>query len=627
VNRETLDQWCERGILYLLLAVLIYGPLATGAVRTPDFLVIQGLILGIMLLWGLRVWLKPKPQILWPPVCWAVLAFTVYAVVRYFTSELEYPARKECGEVLLYAFLFLAILSNLHRQEHIQWIMVVLVFLGMGIAGYAIYQFATGSDQVWMFTTPYKKRGTGTYISPNNLAGFLEMVLPLALATVLVSRAKPVLKVFVGYAALVILGGLAVSLSRGGWLATGIAMLALFAVLLRHRSYRLSAAALLVLFLIGGAVLIPKAGFLKKRVQEITAHDRLNDSARFDLWEPAYRLWQESPWWGIGPNHYDYRFRVYRPQLEQQQPDRVHNDYLNTLTDWGVAGLALVLSAVALLGWGVMKTWSSVRGNSADLGGGKSNKFAVVLGASLGLVAILIHSFLDFNMHIPANATVAITLMAILASTVRFATSDYWLSLRPGSKITLTCVLLLGLTVLGWHEVQAAREYQRLAKAERAPAGSAAKIAALESAFEVEPKNFATAYALGEAWRARSWQGNTDYEDDARKAMEWFERSMKMNPYNGYGFLRYGMCLDWIGRSDESWPYYDRAVELDPNGYYTAAHVGWHYVQTGNLAAARTWFERSKRLQWNDNQIADSYLPIVNQRLLQQAGAVGGVAK
>src|SRR5205085_11160874 len=114
-----------------------------------------------------------------------------------------------------------------------------------------------------------------------------------------------------------------------------------------------------------------------------------NDSARFDLWKPAVRLWRENIWWGIGPNHYNYRFREYRPQTEQRQPDRVHNDYLNTLTDWGIVGTALVIAAWFFLGTGIFKTWRFVRGNSGDLGGGNSNKFATVLGTSLGLLAIL----------------------------------------------------------------------------------------------------------------------------------------------------------------------------------------------------------------------------------------------
>jgi tetratricopeptide (TPR) repeat protein len=94
---------------------------------------------------------------------------------------------------------------------------------------------------------------------------------------------------------------------------------------------------------------------------------------------------------------------------------------------------------------------------------------------------------------------------------------------------------------------------------------------------------------------------------------------MQLNPYDAYPPLRYGMCLDWLGRHEEAQPYYDRAVAADPNGYYVVAHVGWHYVQRGNYAAAWPWFERSRKLKWKDNPIADSYLEIVKARLLEAA--------
>src|SRR5205807_2416379 len=107
--------------------------------------------------------------------------------------------------------------NNLHRQKWVQAISFTLVFLAMAISIYALFQFLTNSQQVWVFKTPYKHQGTGTYISPNHLGGFLEMVLPLGLAFALTSRLKPVGKVFVGYAALMIVVGIGVTISRGSW--------------------------------------------------------------------------------------------------------------------------------------------------------------------------------------------------------------------------------------------------------------------------------------------------------------------------------------------------------------------------------------------------------------------------
>src|SRR5207249_9611633 len=138
--------------------------------------------------WGLRLWLNAHPQLLWPPICWAVVAFTGYAIARYLAADIEFAARQEMIRILVYTFLFFAILNNLHRQESVQIITLTLVFLAMVISSYAVYQLLTHSTRVWHVFTDYKHRASGTYICPNHLGGFLEMLLPLGVAYTIAGR-------------------------------------------------------------------------------------------------------------------------------------------------------------------------------------------------------------------------------------------------------------------------------------------------------------------------------------------------------------------------------------------------------------------------------------------------------
>jgi O-antigen ligase len=621
MNREAWDRWCERGILALVLAILVFGPLAIGATRPLPFLIIQGLTLGVVLLWGARFWLSSRPQLLWPPICWAVVAFTGYAVVRYFNADIEYVARQELIRILVYAFLFFAILNNLHRQESTQIISCTLVFLAMAISGYAIFQFVTHSNRVWYFQVRGGLGASGTYISQNHLGGFLEMLLPLGLAYTLTSRLKPVTKVFLGYASLVILAGIAVTVSRGTYVSTALALLLFFCVLLFHRTYRLPSLVLLVVVVGAGAYYLPKSFPVQMRLKPMLAGEgRMENDCRVLLWQSAIRVWRENPWWGVGPAHYDYRFRQFRPPEIQLRPGWAHNDYLNALAEWGVVGTGLVASAWVLLGLGVLKTWPCVRGKLKDLGKERnSNKFACVLGASIGLAAILAHSVVDFNMHIPANAILAIALMALLSSHLRFATEGYWVTLRNWGKVLASLVVVAGVAYLGQQGWRHGVEYAWLQRAARAPNFSPAQANCLTNAFVAEPMNPETAFAIGEAYRIQSSEGGDNYRELATQAMEWFGRSIKLNPWAGKGYSGYGWCLDWLGRTAESPPYFDRAAQLDPNGYLLAANIGLHYVQSGDFAAARSWFERSLRLEGQNNFIARNYLEIVQSRLLEAA--------
>jgi O-antigen ligase len=629
MNRERVERWCERGILGLVLAILVFGPLALGGVRGFEFGIIEGLTAAVMLLWAVRLAVSPRSKLLWPPLCWAVLAFALYALGRYFTADIEYVARQELLRVLVYTFLFFAVLNNLHGQESVRLISLTLIFLAMLISFYAVFQFLTGSTHVWWFPAQYPHRASGTYICPNHLGGFLEVLLPLALAYAVTSRLGAVAKIFVGYAALVVLAGLAVTVSRGAWAATALAFLLLIGVLLFQRRYRLPA--LIVLVLIGGGIAYyaPRSSTLVLRLNQVwTQQGTLNDDLRFSLWRPAWRMWQDHPWWGVGPGLFDARFRAYRPERVQADPDRVHNDYLNTLADWGMVGTALVASAWVLLGWGIWKTAPSVRLSNGMLGGKSgSNKFAFVLGASLGLIALLAHSVVDFNFHIPANAILAITLMALLSSFLRFATEAFWFRTRLWTRVLAGLVLVCGAGYLleqGW---RGASEFTWLQRAGQAPASSPQQIALLKRAEAIEPANPETARALGEAYRRQSQAGADfyegtalmDYRQLATNALQWFARGIKLNPWDCRNFTGYGWCLDWLDRTSQSGPYFARAEELDPNNYFNLDQVGLHYVQTGDFAAARSWFDRSLRLEPRSNTIARSYLLIVQNTLLQAA--------
>lgn len=629
MNREAWDRWCERGILFLVLAILVLGPLALGAVRNLEFAYLQVLTVGVLCLWVVRWWLASRVRVLWPPICWAVVAFVLYAVGRYYFADVEYTARLELMRVLVYAALFLAILNNLHRQETVQIIIYTLLFLGMAISFYAIYQFLKGSDRVWTFVKPFPHRGSGTYINPNHLGGFLEMLLPLGLAYTLTARLKPVMRVVFGYASVVILAGIGVSVSKGSWISTSLALALLFGVLLLRRNYRIPALMLLAVLVGACFYFFPKSDFFQLRLKQMfTENGNVNDELRYSVWRPALQMWQDHPWWGVGPGLFNTRFPAYRPEGIQMSPDWAHNDYLNTLADWGAVGTVLVLSAWLLLALGVAKTWSSVRLSSGDLGGKSgSNKFALVFGASVGLVAILLHSVVDFNMHIPANAIVAVTLMALVTSHLRFASESYWFRIGWPMKILGSILAVVALAYLVPQAARQAREYVLLERAARAPHFSVPEIQWLTGAFAVEPRNAQTAYDLGEAYRRQSQEGGqhyqgqagVDYKQLAQRAMDWFQKSIRLNPWDSRPYAGMGWCLDWLDRQSQSGPYFSRAEELDPNNYYNVNNIGLHYVQLQDYAAAKPWFERSLRLSLRDNPIAQNFLTICVSRMEEAA--------
>lgn len=618
VDREQLDSWCERLILGLVMAVLVYAPLPLGSVRLEEFVGVIWLTVAMLSVWFVRFAINPKHRLYWPPLNWAVLAFMGYAVYRYFTSDIEYLARQELLRVLVYGALYFTIVHNLHRQETTQVVVLTMLAVGTVVAMYGIFQHLTGHNFVFAWERPpgYLKRGSGTFYCPNHLAGYLEMLLPLAVVCTLASRLSAVTKIFTGYAAAVIFFGIVLTFSRGGWLTTGASLVILMVWMFQQRGHRRWIAALLVGMVLIGVTVAVKAKLTPGRFQSIYVVDP-RDDIRLPMWGVAVEMWQKNLWWGVGPGHFNDRFVQHRPEFWRFQPRMgwVHNDYLNALVDWGLAGALLVALAFGLFFWQVARSWRYVQRSQNDLNVRLSNRSAFVMGGTVGVIAILIHSFTDFNFQIPANAIVAVTLLALVAGHFRFASERFWHTARWPLRVPVTLILAALIGYLGCQAWRSTREGYYLKASRRVAYASEQYNALLKRAFAVENKNWETAYRLGESLRQLSFQTPPNYQLLASDSLPWFSESARLNRFDPLPLLKAGMSLDWLGRHAEAGNMFRRAHEIDPAGYLTRALNGWHCFQVGEYQKAREWFQESLKVWGRDNPIATTYLRLVEEKL------------
>lgn len=130
---------------------------------------------------------------------------------------MPYWALQEVFLIAVCAVAFFTSLHNLHRQETSGWVVNGLLVIGLLSSAYAIVQFTQNSQKVLWETQPlvYYKRFGATFVNPNHLAAFLLMLMPLALSQAFLGRGGVVQRILAGYAALMMLGGIAVTMSRG----------------------------------------------------------------------------------------------------------------------------------------------------------------------------------------------------------------------------------------------------------------------------------------------------------------------------------------------------------------------------------------------------------------------------
>lgn len=622
MERDPLDERLHQGIRGIVLFILVFSPLAMGAVENQHFLLVQALTAVALVFWLIRLWIKPGTRLLLPPTFWAIAAFSTYAVLRYFRADVEFTARLEITRILVYAALFILIVNNLHRQEDLKLVAYTLVGTAFLVSAYAICQFLTESNLVWTLPKPevYRGRGSGPFISPNHLAGYLEMILPISVSLAVLGRQSHVIKICMGYAALVILAGIGVSISRGGWLTTAIATSILLVFLLRRRSQRIALGVLLLAIAIAGYWWIKDNLAVQKRLSTTFLAGGSLDDMRFRIWKPAWNMWQDHFWTGVGPGHFDHRFPQYRPENFQMRPIYAHNDYLNLGADYGMIGVILMLAILACTAYGIFKSWRYITRSANDLGTRTGRKTPLFLGSSVGLLAIAVHSVVDFNLQIPSNAILAITLLAIVTSHWRFATNTWWIKGRISTLLPLS---IAGLAIAAGLAVTAAaqtREEIALHRAFESGRSGSSQRQAMLKAFAANPNNFHTSTAIGEFYRRLSWKGTRNYREYAEKAIPWFEQSLAANPFHYYACLRLGMSLDWIDRHKEAGQWFEKAHKLDPNGLFTAAHIGWHYLQINELDTAIHHFERARHLARAfhiEFPLADQYLRIIRRRLAE----------
>ena len=353
----------------------------------------------------------------------AACGFAFYILVRNRFSEVEYIARLQffitAGCLLAYLLVALVLTESGDRRI----LFYFLIFLALMQLVPGLIQFSEGSHWMplsWAQRRDESWRGSGFFISPNNFAGYMEVVTLVASGFDLWGRSGKFLRIFMGYTVLAGIAGVAISGSRGGYLSltTGFLVMALLSLLAWHRLHRrrfvvaatVSATALLLL---GGAVWAAlQSPILLERALQINDPQNM----RLLLWHAALQQFNLSPVWGTGGFSYLYFGRLFRDPLVQNDPIHVHNDYLQLLADYGIVGAALLLVLVVLHLRAGFSSYRQLVNRAAHSESPLSDRLALTIGCLSAVAAYLVHSVVDFNMQLPLNALMMATVLAVLAN-------------------------------------------------------------------------------------------------------------------------------------------------------------------------------------------------------------------
>lgn len=129
--------------------------------------------------------------------------------------------------------------------------------------------------------------------------------------------------------------------------------------------------------------------------------------ARLNFWPMAYDQWLDFFFFGGGARSFSYLCLLYwNPNLSSMHanPEFVHNEYLQLLTDYGLIGLIIVMISFLAhyhIGWRQTRKLASMSEHVKLQKG--SNAMALTIAGMSGMVAMCVHICFDFRTHLLAN--------------------------------------------------------------------------------------------------------------------------------------------------------------------------------------------------------------------------------
>jgi len=397
----------------VLCITLIFAILAFGAVDDWSTFTLEAATAALFLVWAARQIICQKITLsnhaLYPPV---FLFFgIILAQICFRQSAYEYVTKHQALLYISYGILFLIAAEWVTDEASRRLFAQVMTTFGAVYAFFALIQGLRPNGRIfWIGSPKVAALIYGSYVNHNHYAGLMEMLVPLPFVLCAGNLLKGEKRVLAGFCGALMATTIFLSSSRGGMLAFLFEM-ALFAALTlpKQRNSRvvfgfiaLSSVILVLLIVVGNARVLGRLG-------------NLNPGIRLDITKDCWKMFLRRPVLGWGMGTFPTVYPGYRSFYTNDFVNEAHNDYAQLLVESGVFGFGAMIWFLTLLyrhGLPRSRRWEFKWDG------------ALSLAALLGCTGIVFHSFVDFNLQIPANAAVFYVLCALAASKLRPRSSN-----------------------------------------------------------------------------------------------------------------------------------------------------------------------------------------------------------
>jgi len=393
-----------------IFAVVAFAVLSHGAVEPWARAVFECSCAGLFVIWAWQFLFLDSgteilvPQIFLPLAALAALAgaqWLLHLTASRFSTRIELQL---LVSMLILVFLTAQEFRTLSDWRAFAWFIMLLAFL---VSGVGILQHLTFNGKLyWFREMRYGGIPFGPFVNRNHFAGFAELVLPMSVVPLLLGRVRRERLIIVGILAIIPLSALLLSASRGGIVSLGaeLAFVLLVAVLrqMHGRQMYMGGIVLLAAFALvswlGASQIL--ARFSTLQTLEVT------QSKRASMRQGAWMIFLDHPPLGTGLGTLQQVYPPYETLYDGKIVNHAHNDYLEALAETGILGGLCCAWFLFALFSGALRFLQAERNSFAN---------TLRLCGWTACCGLLVHSLVDFNLHIPSNLALFL-LMSLLAT-------------------------------------------------------------------------------------------------------------------------------------------------------------------------------------------------------------------
>jgi O-antigen ligase len=401
-----------------ICTLLIFAVLSFGGVETWSESIIEIGAALLFLWWGYLVAGRRAEEIRWCAVLWPLLGLEVLAVLQLAARLTVYPYLTKLELLRFTSYLLLLFLMGQAFRTPRQWrnFAWFLVLLGFAVAVFGILQDLTFNGKLyWLRVMRFGGQPFGPYVNRNHFAGLMELIIPVGLAMLAVPGVRRQQLPFVALLSALPVGALFLSASRGGIATFSCEVVVLIILLwMRRGEKRHLFTFVIALVLAGGLVAWLGLGQVIARFSQVQ-NAEVTEGRRMSMSRGALHIFRDHPLIGTGLGTTVSVYPAYETRYDGHVVDHVHNDHFELLAEMGIlGGICWVAFVVMLVRLG-MKNLSAHQDPIVR---------AIQMGALVGCIGLLFHGFMDFNLHIPANALLFYLLAGFASSNPVFGPTN-----------------------------------------------------------------------------------------------------------------------------------------------------------------------------------------------------------